>query len=82
MVTRENQQGTNMKTFKEYLIESSLSSFRVTFATKDTAPDDVPYYEPTFVRAADVKAARGEANKTIEGKHKKYITVDTIKRKK
>lgn len=68
-----------MKTFKEYLSEST---FKVTFATKDTAPDDVPYYEPTVVRAVDVKDARAEAQKTIEDKYKKYIKVDTIKRKK
>ncbi len=53
--------------------------FRVTYTTKDSAPAHVPYYEPNFVRAVDLKGARAEANVQIESRYKKYIKVDKIR---
>ncbi len=53
--------------------------FRVTYVTKDSAPAHVPYYEPNFVRAVDLKGARAAANAQIEDKYKKYIKIDKIR---
>ena len=61
------------------LLEITNKSFRVTFATDDSAPDAIPYYEPTVVRAADRKGARVAADATIEAKDKQYVKVDTIR---
>lgn len=63
---------------KNFLFEDK-QSYRVTFATQDNAPDEIPYYEPTFVRGASRSDAKVEAEKTIQPKHKKYVKVDTLR---
>jgi len=62
------------------LFEITKTGFHVTFATSDSAPDDVPHYEPTFIRGADKKEVRVAADAQIKPKHKQYVKIDTIRR--
>ena len=56
-----------------------MKLFRVTYVTKVSAPNHVPYYEPNFVRADDREGARAKATAQIEDKYKKYIKIDKLR---